>query len=96
MKSKCFMEGVVRAAITLFFLCYGTVGLTDTSLTPAQTRNVLSEGKVLSSAMLSLGVNGPDELGFAAAAPTGTRIHEVFVYYNAEIYLCSKRPVWPL
>lgn len=76
-----------NAIIAILIFCGGSAS-SETALTPGQTRSVLSEGKILSSASLSLGASNSDGLGLAAATPQGTRIHEIFVYYKDEIYLC--------
>ena len=61
-----------------------------------QAQELLAEGKVLSSALLS--GTGSARIG---VPPTDTRIHELFILYQDEIFLChlvgsksSPSPAW--
>ena len=52
-----------------------------------ESQELLSNGKILSSAALTSPLKNPS-LGLGVSAPTDTRIHEVFMFYRGEVYLC--------
>jgi hypothetical protein len=77
--------------VTFFACLFSVPALAETkALLPMETRELLENGRVLSSATVSgtdvatLGGIGPK----MRSAPTDTRIHEAFVYYRGEVYLC--------
>lgn len=52
-----------------------------------ESQELLSNGKILSSASLTSSPNDHG-LGLGVSAPMGARIHEVFILYRGEVYLC--------
>jgi len=78
----------MRVIIVSMAMLWATTIAADTDLTAGQVRSVLSEGKILSSALLTPSDNELGDLGFGPSFPKGTRIHEVFVFHKGEIYLC--------
>jgi len=74
-----------------FLLCTiaGLSSAETKSLLPQETKELLESGTILSSSTIS-GTN--IEIGGSGssirAAPTDTRVHEAFIYYAGEVYLC--------
>ena len=81
------MQVNLMLAATFVFCCTVSEVKSETkALLPKETKELLENGKILSSTTITGTDNKiADNL---RAAPTDTRIHEAFIYYKNELFLC--------
>lgn len=76
-------EGTMKNIITLISTLLANPVLADgVMLPPSETERILSEGRILSTAAIYT------ERGLDSAVPINTRIHEAFILWEGNVYLC--------